>query len=148
MLFAPPAVFGQTPTDKNAASRAEIVDEMVARGVAAANGRIPGPTPFTHTFGPGGNDLIIAYLIATNADRPGYRALLDAMESRVDEQIGAAPSGSGSTSLAMKGLVPDVLGAAVESGALTEDVKGTVLTFRATPAGIVRALQGEGILER
>jgi len=141
--------FGQAPApDKNATTRTQIIDEWVEKGRKLAE---PSPlgaprNPFGATFGAGRNETVVAYLIATHSDRAGYRALLDVMESRVDKQVGAAPSGSGSTSLAMKGLVPDILGAAVESGALTEDVKGTVLTFRVTPAGVVKALQGEGLL--
>jgi hypothetical protein len=139
----------QAAGDKNAASRAQIIDEMLANGVKAATlkGPIPIQRPFETTFGAGGDDSIVAYLIATYAGRSGYRGLLDAMEARVDKQVGAAPSGSASTSLTMKGLVPEVLGAAVETGALTEDVKGTAVTFRATPAGIIKALQGLGIVE-
>lgn len=136
--------------DQNAATRAQIIDEMVQKGDKLA--RIPpGPlataTPFQATFGTGRNELIVAYLVASHVERTGYRALLDVMEARVDKQIGAAPSGTGSTSLTSKGLVPEILGVAVESGALTEDVKGTVLTFRATPTGVAKALQGEGLLQ-
>jgi hypothetical protein len=149
LLCAVPHAYGQEATDKNAVTRAQIIAEMIQNGELAATrkSKVPIREPFQTTFGPNGNDSVIAYLIALNPDRAGYRALLDAMETHSDKQVGASPAGSGSTSLSSKGLVPEILGAAVESGALTEDVKGTVLTFRATPAGIVKALQGQDILD-
>ena len=51
------------------------------------------------------------------------------------------------TSLAMKGLVPEILGVALETGAINGDADGTTLTFRATPSGIVKALQGQGLVD-
>jgi hypothetical protein len=103
--------------------------------------------PFASTVKMDAVGEIAAYLIAVQAERAGYRALLDAMEARVDKQVGASPNSSGSTSLAMKGLVPEILGVAVERGALNREVKGTTVTFRATPAGVVKALQGQGLLD-
>ena len=145
----PPAAAGQAAASdaKNVATRAEVIKEMVQAGEAAGKANIPGGRPFQTTFGSGGRELVAAFLMTTHTERAGYRTLLDTLETRVDKQVGAAPSKSGGTSLVMKGLVPDILGVAVENGALTEEVKGTVLTFRATPAGIVKALQGQELLD-
>jgi hypothetical protein len=131
--------------DQNAVSRSMIIDEIVDSAVKSTkvwNIR----EPFAQSIAGSALGEIVSYLIAVRAERQGYRALLDAMEARVDKQVGSTPGSSGSTSLIMKGLVPEILGVAVENGALNEDQKGTTVTFRATPAGIVKALQGQGLL--
>jgi hypothetical protein len=79
--------------------------------------------------------------------RAAYKALLEVMAVRVDTQLGSTSQSQGSTSLAMKGTVPAILGFAVEHGALTRDVNGTVATFRFSPPGLLKALQGEGLLD-
>jgi len=68
-------------------------------------------------------------------------------ESRVDKQVGAGTSSSGSTSLTSKGNVPEILGFAVENGALTPSQSGTTITFAANPVGIIKALGDKGYLE-
>lgn len=47
--------------------------------------------------------------------------------------------------MATKGLVPTILGVALENGAINRDVSGTTLTFRATPIGIIKALASQGL---
>src|SRR5258708_8037014 len=42
----------------------------------------------------------------------------------------------------MKGAVPKILGFAVQHGAITQQVNGNTVTFRATPAGVMKALAG------
>lgn len=128
------------------ATRKQILDEMVALGVAAA-AHTEVPRPFQTTLGEGGRGEIVAYLIAGHSEREGYRALLDALEARAVKQVGSTPSNKGTTSLAMKGLAPQILGLAVENGAITREVSGTTLTFRATPAGVIKALQSKGLLD-
>jgi hypothetical protein len=137
----PAEAAGTQPT-----SRKQIIDEMVAAGVAAA-ARPAIPRPFQTPFGTGRNGKVVAYLIAAHTEREGYKALLQALEARALKQLGSTPGSSGSTSLAMNGLVPDILGVAVESGALNRDVTGTTATFRATPAGVIKSLQGKGLVE-
>ena len=144
-----PAASAQTAdaaTGTQPTSRKQIIDEMVAAGVAAAS-RPAIPRPFQTPFGTGRNGEVVAYLIAAHSERQGYKALLMALEARALKQLGSTPGSSGSTSLAMKGLVPDILGVAVESGAINREVSGTTVTFRATPAGVIKALQGEGLVE-
>lgn len=152
-LFAQPA---QTPasTSKPSAkdgavlTRGSIIGEIVDNANKKTRSVPPIREPFSDSVsvreGPG---ELAAYLIAVRSEREGYRALLDAMEARTDKQLGAGPNNSGTTSIAMKGLVPDILALAVENGAVTRQDKGTTLTFRATPAGVVEALRGDGILD-
>ncbi len=129
------------------ATRAAIVAEMIAAGDEAARRNVPGNRPFQTTFGAGGEDHLAAYFIAVHGERAGYQALLTMMEARMDKQIGSTPGSSGSTSVAMKGLVPEIIGVAVEHGALDKEVKGTTLTLRAKPMGLIKALQGQGLLD-
>ena len=60
--------------------------------------------------------------------------------TRVDKQLGAGSSASGTTTVVDKGSVPQVLALAVENGALTRTQSGTTITFRGNPAGIINAL--------
>jgi hypothetical protein len=140
-----PAAAG-SPGDQ-VATRAAVVAEMVTAGDEAARRNVPGNRPFQTTFGTGGEDHIAAYFIAAHTEREGYKALVTLMEARADKQVGATPGSSGSTSLAMKGLVPDILGIAVENGALNREVSGTTVTFRTKPMGIIKSLQGRGLLD-
>jgi hypothetical protein len=70
--------------------------------------------------------------------------MVAADEARPDKQLGAGASSSGSTSLTSKGSVPDVLGFAVENGALVQSASGTAITFSARPLQLVQALQKTG----
>lgn len=56
---------------------------------------------------------------------------------RVDKQIGAPPSASGSTSLLEKAGLVDLLGFAVEHGAVLREDNGTSTTFSATPYSLL-----------
>jgi hypothetical protein len=103
--------------------------------------------PFQTALGTGGRGLIVAYLIAAHNDRQGYGALLKALEARAVKQVGSAPASKGTTTLAMKGLAPKILGLALETGAITREVNGNTLTFRATPAGVIKALQSHSLID-
>jgi hypothetical protein len=86
--------------------------------------------------------------MAAHSERAAYATLLKALEaSRVDKQIGSPPNAKGGTSLAMKGLAPRIFGFAVERGALTQDISGTTVTFRASPVGLLKALQGSSLID-
>ena len=135
----------QTPAAPASAldRRPSVVDDIVTAGTQAAmNGQ-----SFSTALGPGARQRIAAYLIAAHVERATYAALLTALETaRVDKQVGATSNGSGSTSLAMKGLAPKILGFAVERGALTQEVSGTSMTFRLSPTGLIKALQGSDLV--
>ena len=148
------AVFSASPVPARAQDqpvpdrRPAIIKDMQAVARAAATGTPASPTPFRAPVGAGGRQLTAAYLLAANRQRTAYAALLTALEAaRVDKQLGSAPQSNGGTSLAMKGLAPQILGVAVERGALTREVSGTSLTFRVNPVGLVKALGGAGLTE-
>ncbi len=73
-----------------------------------------------------------------------YAALVE--EGRIDKQVGASASSTGSTSLVSGGSVPSIIGVAVESGALYQSVSGNIVTFRLNPAGLARALANNSYL--
>ncbi len=137
-----------------------VVDDIATAGVATVRRLKAAGTnirePFSGTVS-GSASLgqlltLFADTVAADATQPAqrrqaYKTLLDIMALRVDTQVGSTSPSSGSTSLAAKGAAPAVLGFAVEHGALTRDVNGTVVTFRASPAGFVKALQGKGLLD-
>ena len=95
-----------------------------------------------------GNLLIV--LTAKLLKAKGSASLVDfvteAQEQRVDQQIGAGPSASGTTSLVSKGGVPYLLGYAVENGAATETTSGTTATFRINPGGLIQTLAKKGFI--
>ena len=68
-------------------------------------------------------------------------------EARVNKQVGAGDTNSGTTSLVSKGSVPAILGFAVENGALKREESGTSFTFRGNPVGIVKALGDKGFIQ-
>lgn len=127
-------------------NRPAIVKDMVSVARAAADAG--SPTPFRAPVGAGARRLTAMYLVAANRQRTAYAALLNALEAaRLDKQVGSASQSNGSTSLAMKGLAPKILGVAVERGALTRELSGTSLTFRLNPVGLVKALGGAGLAD-
>jgi len=66
-------------------------------------------------------------------------------QSRVDKQIGTTATGSGATDLVSLPSTPELLGLAVNVGALTQTVSGTVVTFRGNADGILRGIAGQPI---
>jgi hypothetical protein len=76
------------------------------------------------------------------------KALQGLEDLRADKQVGdATGTAAGSTSLVSKGGTPAILAIAVENGALTQDISGTTVTFRGTPASIVKASQNIGYFD-
>jgi hypothetical protein len=137
-----------TPTPSPSPATPESVrGAIVAEFVKVADDTI-GVTTVQAPFGnvvSGFQNKIVHYLMTFNAaQQAGYKALLESMESKADKQLGASATSTGTTSLASKGLVPQLLGAAVEEGALDQSVSGKVVTFRAKPAALVGLVYGYG----
>ena len=65
--------------------------------------------------------------------------------SRIDKQIGATSSSVGTTNLVSRPSTPELLGLAVEFGALTQTNSGSVTTFRGNADSAVRAIAGQPI---
>jgi hypothetical protein len=66
--------------------------------------------------------------------------LASAAESRLDTQNGATSGGSGTTSVVERSGISDVLGAALEAGAVTQSVSGATLTLQGNALSLVRFL--------
>ena len=80
-------------------------------------------------------------------DDASYRyALSNLEEERIDKQLGAATNAAGSTSVVSKGSVPSLFAVAVENGALTRDISGTTVTFRASPFNVLKAISAHSYL--
>ena len=60
--------------------------------------------------------------------------------NRLDKQVGASGRGRGTTTLVSSGSVPRILGFALETGAMTQSVTGTSVTFQTNPAGLAQVL--------
>jgi len=124
-----------------------VVDELATAGAAAT--KVPGVAkePFTGVVAASAGGTLLHYVAGRVIDKEAYKALVDAMALSSATQVGSTSDSGGSTSVAMKGLVPAILGFAVEHGAISKDVNETVATFRVSPAGLVKALQGNGLLD-
>jgi hypothetical protein len=70
----------------------------------------------------------------------GANAVCNAQAAKTDQQSGSTSSGSGSTSLAQKGAVSEILSAAVDNGGLQREVSGTTVTFRGKPLGLLESI--------
>lgn len=67
-------------------------------------------------------------------------------QARVDKQIGTTASGKGTTDLVSRPSTSDLLGLAMQLGALTETVSGSVATFQANADGAYRAITGQPVV--
>lgn len=67
-------------------------------------------------------------------------------ENRIDKQLGATSSSVGTTNLVSRPSTPQLLGLAMEFGALTQTTSGSVTTFRANADGAFRAIAGQPII--
>lgn len=90
--------------------------------------------------------ILIAKLLKTTGEESYVSFITEAQELRTDQQIGAGPNSSGTTSLVSKGGIPYALGFAVENGAATETVSDTTVTFRINPFGAFGLLANKGFI--
>jgi hypothetical protein len=90
--------------------------------------------------------ILIAKLLKTSGSESFVSFISEAQEARTDQQIGAGPSSSGTTSLVTKGGVPYALGFAVENGAAVQSQSGTTITFRLNPAGTLKLFTNQGFI--
>jgi hypothetical protein len=80
------------------------------------------------------------------ADRSAFKDFVRRFEStRSDKQTGASAAGTGSTSVVAKGPSAKILSIAAEYGALTQSVKGQVVTVRGNLAGVPSALVAKDV---
>jgi len=131
------------PPDKTAAIKAE----MEPKATAAAHSLVD-----NHALHP--NDqlqlslgsTIVAYYVAltkATAQKPFTAASVAADTARTDKQLGAsASSNAGSTSVVDRPGIAQLLGFAVEHGAVTQNIQGNTVTFSSSPYAIAAWLGG------
>ena len=124
----------------------QVIETLLQQAVAAAEARLNN-VPFSRTVESSAGGPVLHLLAGQLVDREAYKTLAQLMAVATATQIGSTSDSGGSTSVAMKGLVPAILGFAVEHGAIAQDLNETVATFRVAPAGFVKALQGKGLLD-
>lgn len=83
------------------------------------------------------SDFLAAKLAKNENDKSFFLA---SERKRTDKQVGAAPNGSGTTSLVVKGGAPALIGWAVEQGAATSEVSGNTVTVRFNPYNLGKSL--------
>lgn len=85
-------------------------------------------------------------LFAMNEDQVLASQLLSLWDqSRVDKQVGATATTTGSTDLVSLPSVPELFGLGVTLGALTQTVSGSVATFRGNADGMIRSIAGQPV---
>jgi hypothetical protein len=72
--------------------------------------------------------------------------VVDVEASRTDKQLGADSRAAGTTSLGVKGGIPQVISWAVENGGGVSSIDGTTLTFRLNPVGFIEGLSSRGYI--
>src|SRR6266705_1690528 len=88
-------------------------------------------------------DAVPRYLVLALSEDSLFDNVVNAWErARVDKQVGTSAKGTGSTDLVSRPSTPELLGLAVQLGALTETVSGTTATFNANAYGSYQAIVG------
>jgi hypothetical protein len=72
--------------------------------------------------------------------------VVDVEASRTDKQLGADSRAAGTTSLGVKGGIPQVISWAVENGGGVSSIDGTTVTFRLNPVGFIEGLSSQGYI--
>jgi hypothetical protein len=90
------------------------------------------------------NLLVLRKATAKCLQQPEEKAKTQAAKAQAttgstNNQVGANSSSSGSTSAVQKVGIPQLLGIAIENGAITNSVSGTTMTLSTTPYGFVYA---------
>ncbi|HEX8459605.1 MAG TPA: hypothetical protein VF656_20090 [Pyrinomonadaceae bacterium] len=90
--------------------------------------------------------IMIAKLLKTTGTESYAAFVADAQDVRTDQQLGAGPNSTGTTSLVSRGGIPYAFGFAVENGAAVQTRSDTSITFRVNPVGAVKALSNKGFI--
>jgi hypothetical protein len=87
-------------------------------------------------------DLLAASVLCTPPSPQAQKdkSTAKAKTAQTNKQNGAPSASDGSTSIAQKVGIPELLGVAVENGAITNNVSGTTMTLSSTPYGFFSAL--------
>jgi hypothetical protein len=93
---------------------------------------------------PGTNSVLLVDALTPGT---GFTGFVNSWEkARLDKQVGAPATGSGTTDLVSRPSTPELLGLGVQLGALTETVSGSTATFNANAEGAYRAIIGKPVV--
>ena len=90
--------------------------------------------------------IITSKVLKTEGGESYVAFVSEAQEARTDQQMGAGPTSTGTTSLVVKDGVPYVLSLAVENGAAVQSRSGTTVTFRVNPMGLMNTFANKGFI--
>jgi len=95
------------------------------------------------------NPLSVPTSFATYRLRQSWfsSVLATVAESRLDENNSPAPSSSGSTSAVVRAGISDVLGIALEAGAITQTQNGSTLTLQGNALSLHRFLKDQDVFQ-
>lgn len=103
-------------------------------------------------FDPRTLEVAFASYVVSKQDESALKAgvesfLATAADSRIDTQNGASSNGSGTTSVVERSGISDVLGVALEAGAVTQSISGTNLTLQGNALSLYRFLGGAPVFQ-
>jgi hypothetical protein len=89
-------------------------------------------------------EIVPDYFVLALSEGSVFDNVVNAWErARVDKQVGTSAKGTGTTDLVSRPSTPELLGLAMQLGALTETVSGSTATLNANAYGAYQALIGE-----
>lgn len=129
---------------------ADAPEVLVGQAKAAADAIVDNKNDPTQFFGFSPRLVFYAYADAISQGEKG-NALIRQLKvqqfmeetKRTDKQIGASATAEGSTSAAEKPGFANLLGFAIENGAIQKNVNGTSLTLSSSPYAFVAAANGD-----
>jgi hypothetical protein len=99
-------------------------------------------------FNPTTLQISFAHYVVSRTDGSGVLSFLaTAAESRIDTQNGVSSSGAGTTSVVERSGISDVLGVALEEGAVTQTISGTNLTLQGNALSLYRFLNRDEVFQ-
>jgi hypothetical protein len=103
-------------------------------------------------FNPTSLEVAFASYVVSKQDEGPLKAgvqsfLATAADSRIDTQNGASSNGSGTTSAVERSGISDVLGVALEAGAVTQTINGTNLTLQGNALSLYRFLSSQEVFQ-
>ena len=91
--------------------------------------------------------LLKSTLSDTERAKAGAKGFLQFLEARrLDEQLGAGSSSSGTNSVASRAGFTDIINLAIEAGAITQSANGSSATFQANALSLERFVLGQEVL--
>jgi hypothetical protein len=143
---------GQTPSRVSQVMETFRAMSAGDRGVACSDRNAvpshPGAKAFCNSLlevlTPGSNAT--SFAVSALKQSPLFWQVLQAeAERRIDLQNGAGPQSQGSTSAVERAGISDVLGLALENGAITQSTSGSSLTLQGNLLGLSRFLAGQDV---